>query len=254
MGIAISVPLQRLGRRVLDTVFPPLCLVCREEVSEPGSLCPACWQEVSFFDGPACAACGLPFEVDPGGETLCGACHARRPAFDAARSILRYSDASKGMILALKHGDRLDLVPGFARWLERAGRTLLGEVDVIVPVPLHPSRLFARRYNQAAELARSLGRRTGRPVDPLTLRRLRRTPSQGVMRSAKARKRNVAGAFRVAENRRDHIAGRVVLLIDDVFTTGATVEACATALKKAGAAKVLVLTLARVVRPLPGNL
>jgi ComF family protein len=161
-----------------------------------------------------------------------------------------YDPASRDPVLALKRADRLDLVPAFSRWLERAGRPLLSQADVIVPVPLHWRRLWARRYNQAALLAKGLSKLSQTPCNVLVLRRGRPTKSQGEMPSAKARRRNVLGAFRVDAKWRDVINGRAVLLVDDVFTTGSTVDACARALKRAGAAKVLVLTLARVVRPM----
>ena len=163
-----------------------------------------------------------------------------------ADAILRYDEVSRLPILSLKHADRLDLVPGFAQWLERAGRELIQDSDIIVPVPLHRFRLWRRRYNQAAELARALSRRTGLPLDTGALIRSRSTPSQGAMASARARRRNVLGAFKVAERAR--IDGRRVLLVDDVVTTGATAEAASRALKRAGAVKVRILALARVVR------
>ncbi len=149
-------------------------------------------------------------------------------------------------ILALKHADRLDLVPGFSQWLERAGRELIASSDMIVPMPLHRFRLWRRRYNQAGELARALSRRSGVPVDTGALIRSRPTPSQGTMPSAKARRRNVLGAFQVPD--REKVAGRHVLLVDDVLTTGATAEAASRALRRAGAAGVQILALARVVR------
>jgi ComF family protein len=239
------------GRALLDLLYPPLCLNCRGPVGEPHNLCAKCWREISFIDGPACAACGLPFEIDPGPDTLCAACLAEPPAFDRARSAMRYDDASKGAILALKRADRLEFARLFAIWLRRSGQELLAEADVIVPVPLHPLRLWFRRYNQAALLGRRLQQMTGKPFAPLALVRTRSTPSQGKMPSAKARARNVQGAFKVPPRFDSTVRGRAVLLVDDVLTTGATVEACARALKRAGAARVLVLTIARVARPLP---
>lgn len=230
---------------ILDLLFPPLCMACRTPVAEPG-LCAACWNAVTFLEGPACACCGLPFPVDLGEGNFCAACLARPPAFDSARAILAYDENSRGAILALKHADRLDLVPGFARWLARAGRSALSRSEVIVPVPLHRFRLWRRRYNQAAELARRLGRQHGIGVEPAALIRTRPTESQGAMASARARRRNVLGAFRVPDP--GTVAGRRVLLVDDVMTTGATAEACARALRRAGAAEVHVLALARVVR------
>ncbi|MEJ1969825.1 MAG: ComF family protein [Rhizomicrobium sp.] len=246
--------MKRAGRAALDFVFPPLCIACRAHVAGPGALCAACWQAIQFLDGPMCDCCGLPFEFDPGGETLCAGCHARPPAYDKARAVMRYDEHSRGPILALKHGDRLDLTPGFARWLDRGGRALIDEADVILPVPLHAMRLWTRRYNQSAELARALSRLSGKPLDVAALSRSRATPSQGAMRSAKARRRNMLGAFKVSPRHKSAIAGRKILLVDDVLTTGATVDACARALKRAGAQKVLVLALARVVRPLAGDI
>jgi ComF family protein len=142
--------------------------------------------------------------------------------------------------------------PGLSRWLVRAGRPLLETADLIVPVPLHRSRLWWRRYNQSAELARAIGRVTGKRLEPLALARKRPTPSQGAMASAKARRRNMLGAFAIGSTGAAAVKGTSVLLVDDVLTTGATVEACARVLKRAGASPVAVLTLARVVRPLTG--
>ncbi len=218
---------------------------CRTAVSEPG-LCADCWSGIAFLDGPGCACCGLPFPVEMEGENFCAACLARKPAFDTARAILAYDEKSRGAILALKHADRLDLVPGFARWLARTGRASLGDCDLIVPVPLHRWRLWQRRYNQSAELARRLAADSAVTADPFVLVRSRATPSQGAMGSAKARRRNVQRAFQVPDPSR--VAGKRILLLDDVLTTGATAEACARALKRAGASRVHVLALARVVK------
>lgn len=227
-----------------DLLFPPLCIACREPAASSG-FCAACWSKIQFLDGPLCACCGIPFDV-PVEDTLCAVCLAHPPAFDIARAILRYDETSRGPILALKHADRLDLVPAFAQWLERSGRALIAASDLILPVPLHPFRLWRRRYNQAAELARALARRSGLKLDTGALIRARATPSQGAMASAGARRRNVLGAFKVPEPGR--VAGRNILLVDDVVTTGATAEAAARALKRAGAQKVRILALARVVR------
>lgn len=238
----------------LNLLFPPLCMVCREQVATANSLCAVCWQNIGFLDGPCCDCCGLPFEFDVGEGTLCAACQARPPAFDRARAVMRYDDASKAPILALKHADRLDHVPGFARWLMRSGRAFLDETELIVPVPLHRRRLWSRRYNQAAELARALSRLSGKLADSRVLLRAKPTPSQGEMPSAQARRRNVQGVFAVQAKSKPLVYGKIVLLIDDVLTTGATVEACARALKRAGARKVHVLALARVVRPLSSDI
>jgi len=236
---------------MLDLLYLPLCLVCRVPVSEPRALCPGCWRQITFFEEPMCACCGLPFEIVPGVDSLCASCLADPPAFDSARAAMAYDDGSRHAILALKRADRLEFARLFALWLKHAGRFMLEEADVIVPVPLHRWRLWARRYNQSAILAQRLSQLSGKGFDPFVLIRTRSTPSQGQMPSAKARVRNVRGAFKVPPGRISLIAGRRVLLVDDVLTTGATIQACARALKRAGAEKVLVLTIARVARPLP---
>ena len=240
--------LGRLPRRALDALLPPQCLGCGALVDEPGALCAECWDSVVFLGPPECAACGLPFEYSLGEGALCGACSRHRPVFERARAAIAYDDASRRLILAFKHGDRTDAAPAFARWLVRAGGALVGDAECIVPVPLHWSRLFARRYNQAALLAQHLGRLAGVPVVPDTLVRRRRTPAQVRMGWA-ARRRNLAGACTVRPRGRARLEGRRVLLVDDVLTTGATATACARTLLRAGAGAIDVLTLARVVRP-----
>jgi ComF family protein len=237
------------GRVVIDTLLPPLCLSCAAPVDSAGGLCSACWGALRFLDGAQCQCCGYPFELSTGAEDLCAACLARRPAFARARAALVYDDASRDLVLAFKHRDRLEAARPFARMMARAGNALLREADIIVPVPLHRRRLFARRYNQAAVLALALGKVSGLAVAPRALIRTRRTESQAG-KSRIARRRNVRGAFALRPAEAARIEGRRVLLVDDVLTTGATVEACATALTRAGAAAVDVLTLMRVVRPL----
>ena len=239
-------------RRLVDSMLPPRCLHCQAMVDGEGALCPDCWPLFDFLAAPLCESCGFPFEFDPGPhDAVCGACHAHPPHFDRARSVLVYGDNSRKLILDFKHGDRTWPAPAFGRWLARAGSELIGEADLAVPVPLHRSRLYARRYNQASLLAMALGRVTGLQVEPEMLTRNRPTPSQGRM-SASARRRNVRGAFRLRPGFEEKVRDSRILLIDDVLTTGATAGECARCLKKAGAAAVGVLTLARVVRPRGG--
>ncbi len=235
------------GRLVLDTVLPPLCLSCRAIVAEPGSLCPACWRAITFLGPPLCAGCGLPFDLEAEPGALCGACAAQAPPFRRARAVFAYDEFSKRLILAFKHADRLEGAPAFAAWMARAGAELLAETDLVAAVPLHRWRLLARRYNQAAVLAVALGRATGLPVIPDLLVRRRATPAMGRM-NRRERALNVKGVFALAPRHAAALAGKRVLLIDDVFTTGATVGECAKVLRAAGAASVDVLTLGRVVR------
>ncbi|MFO0998402.1 MAG: ComF family protein [Alphaproteobacteria bacterium] len=248
MGAAMGIRsfLSRSGAAVLDALLPPQCLSCRAEVREPGALCPACWSAVRFLGPPQCAVCGVPFDLPSPDGALCGGCLAERPVYGAARAVFRYDDGSRGLILSFKHGDRTEAAPAFGRWLARAGDELVARADLIVPVPLHWTRLFRRRYNQAALLAQSLAKVSDVPVALDLLRRRRATPSQGRM-SRSGRRRNVQAAFAIGERRHGTLGGRRILLVDDVLTTGATVEACSAVLLRAGAASVDVLTLARVV-------
>ena len=211
----------------------------------PAAVCGACWSGIAFIVDPLCERCGRPFEFSVTDRAICGRCIADPPVYDRARSAALYDDASRGLLLRFKHGDGLHLTPLFGAWLSRTGAVLLAEADLLVPVPLHRTRLFARRYNQAALLAIDVGRRAGVPVDVLGLIRARRTPSQGTKTRA-GRERNVRGAFKVTPDLAARISGKRVLLVDDVLTSGATVNACARVLGRAGAAKVDVLTVARV--------
>jgi ComF family protein len=243
---------KRSAARALDLLLPPRCLACRAETDRPGELCAPCWAGIRFVDGPMCAACGFPFDYELGPGTLCAACSARRPAFERARAVMVYDDNSRNLVLALKHGDRLEGVPTLAKWMARAGRDLLNDADLIAPVPLHRWRLLSRRYNQSAILANRISRITGVPAVPDLLARVRPTPPQGG-RSRSQRRLNVRGAFTVRAQHAPGLGRRRVVLVDDVMTTGATVEACARTLMRAGAAGVDVLILARVVRVVPAG-
>jgi ComF family protein len=248
------------GRLVLDALLPPRCLACGGAVETQGALCAACWQAISFLGEPCCARCGLPFPYDAGQGAECAQCAAHPPPFDRARAVLAYDDHSRRLILAFKHADRLHGIPSFGQWLARSGAELLVDADLIVPVPLHWTRLFRRRFNQSALLAQATaaawtrqgGGVQGPAFAPDLLIRKRRTRSQGHLTRLK-RAENVRGAFAVKSD--TAIAGKRIVLVDDVLTTGATVEACTRVLKRAGAARVDVLTLARAIRlPAGGGL
>jgi ComF family protein len=229
--------------RVLALVYPPVCAGCGRLAERPDALCPVCWQSVHFIEQPYCEVMGTPFSHDLGRGILSAAAIANPPVFDRLRAVARYDGISRKLVHALKYQDRLDLAPLMAEWMVRAGGEYVASADVIVPVPLHRWRLFSRRFNQSAELARHIASRSGKLFNPLDLRRVRRTAHQ-VGLGQKAREDNVRGAFAVTDKGKLEFAGRRVILIDDVYTTGATVSAAARVLKKAGAADITVLTFA----------
>jgi ComF family protein len=233
------------AKLALDIALPTLCVACREPVDGEG-VCAACWAKLSFIAAPFCPRLGIPFVYDPGPGMLSMEAIADPPAYARARAAVRYDDVARTLVHALKYQDRTDLAPAMGRWMTRAGRDLLGEADLLVPVPLHWRRAWHRRYNQSGALTRVIGYQSGVKVASEALRRIRPTQQQiGLSRSERAS--NVQGAFKVAIDRQHEIAGRRVILIDDVLTSGATVDACARALLRAKAASVDVLVFARVV-------
>lgn len=238
---------RQLGRTLLDAVLPPLCLGCNEIVATPGALCAACWSAFSFIAPPLCPRCGVPFARDAGPSALCTDCLIHPPRYGQARAALVYDARSRRIVLPLKHGDRTDMAKACGSWMTRAAADLLPRAELVGPVPLHWRRLFTRRYNQAGLLAGVVATEAGLPLAPDLLRRRRWTGSQAGLRG-KERRRNVRLAFDVHPRWANRVKGRGVLLIDDVLTTGATVDACVRALERAGAGHVDVLTLARVVR------
>jgi ComF family protein len=241
---ALRLPL----RLALDVALPRLCPSCREPVGDGAGLCATCWSKLSLIERPFCEKLGIPFTYDPGPGVYSMQAIADPPAYARARAAVRYDDVARTLIHALKYGDRLDLAPTMARWMARAGTDLLADADLIVPVPLHWRRLWARRFNQSAALAGFIAQQGGPPVSVTALKRARATPQQvGLSRTARAA--NVQGAFRVDAVGKAEIKRKHVLLLDDVLTSGATADACARVLLRAGARQVDVLVFARVVDP-----
>lgn len=225
-------------RAGLDVVLPPRDPFAKSEKD---------WDGIAYLDEPCCHICGFPFEYEVGEGALCAGCLAKPPRFTSARAAFIYNEASRDLILSFKHGGRTENLSRFAAQLRRAGRGFLANADMIVPVPLHRSRRIKRRYNQSALLGRTLSRITNVSFELDCLRRIRATASQGGQ-SAAGRKRNVQGAFSVPSSEKEKINGANIVLIDDVMTTGATLDACASVLLRSGANRVDALCLARVIR------
>ncbi|WP_454918043.1 ComF family protein [Xanthobacter sediminis] len=243
---------RRLGEGVLGLALPPTCVACGRVTGDAGGLCGACWSTLAFITPPYCERTGAPFLHDiagaPGAATprLSADAVAHPPAFDRARAAVLFTDVARDLVHDLKYADRLDVAAPMARLMALAGRELIAEADLIVPVPLHPLRLWRRRFNQAALLARHLAPSEGSRVRTDLLRRRRATPSQTRL-GRQERQANVAGAFAPCGDAASALPGRRILLVDDVYTTGATLDACARALRRSGAAHVDALTFARVV-------
>ncbi|MBI4923673.1 MAG: ComF family protein [Devosia nanyangense] len=242
----IAGPLRRLGGMVLDQLYPPVCLACDRPVATADALCAECFRALRPITAPLCPVLGLPFEVSLGPEARSAEAIADPPPFDRARSAVVYNEVARALVGKLKYGDRPELARFCARLMARAGHELWGPDAVLVPVPLHRTRQFSRRYNQSTELARALSKLTGIPVDPLLAIRRKRTRQQ-VGLSGDARHRNVAGAFAPHPDALARLRGRRVVLVDDVITTGSTVKAVTRALKSGGADRIDVVSFARVV-------
>jgi ComF family protein len=227
---------------VLDFALPPRCGGCGTIVSDVHSFCADCWKTVEFLGGSGCMFCGLPLQATE--QARCGACLARPPRIARTRAAVAYGDLARSLAIRLKYGRKVAIARTMAHYMVG----LVGEEGnrLLVPVPLHRTRLWVRGFNQSALVARELSRRLGIAVDPFALQRTRRTPPLKGM-SPLQRRKTVAGAFRVRD--KGIVAGKTVILIDDVLTTGSTAEACARTLQRAGASRVELVSWARVVKP-----
>lgn len=229
-----------------DLVYPPVCSGCGAMTIGHRGMCAACWSAIRFIERPYCEILGLPFSVDLGSGILSADAIANPPPFDRLRSVAIHDGIARNLVHGLKYRDRTDLAIMMAEWMLRASDGAVASSHAIIPVPLHRSRLVWRKFNQAAELARHLARISGKPLLAATLVRSKRTAQQ-VGLGARAREDNVRGAFTIPGSRLGDVFGRRIVLVDDVYTTGATVSSATRALKKAGAADVTVLTFARAV-------
>ena len=245
-GTRLAQRLAGLGRVVLDQLYPPGCIACEAPLAFGDCLCPSCFAGLGQISRPLCPVLGLPFEADLGPDTLSAEALADPPPFARARTAVRYGEIAGSLVSALKYADRPELARFCARLMVAAGRDFWPGSPLLVPVPLHPSRLRRRRYNQSALLALEVARLTGLDVDPHLVNRHRNTRRQ-VGLSGDGRLRNVQGAFAAHPRLIERLRGRPVVLVDDVYTTGATVKAVTRVLKRAGVAEVNVLTFARVV-------
>lgn len=250
VAVHATIGLKETARRALslafDVALPPVCPACRQPVAASGGLCAQCWSKLSFIARPYCERLGTPFPHDPGDGVLSMRAIADPPAYGRARAAVRYDEVARTLVHALKYGDRLELAPTMGRWMSEAGRELLTGADALIPVPLHWRRLWMRRFNQAAQLAKAVSERSGVPILHGALRRVRATAQQvGLARTDRAR--NVQAAFRVPEASKAMIRGKRIVLVDDVLTSGATVDTCARTLLRGGARGVDVVVFACVV-------
>lgn len=238
--------LARATETGIRLVYPPSCVACGGATSDIHALCPGCWSRIGFISRPYCERLGTPFSVDLGVPLHSPAAIADPPVFNRARAVCRYDDVARELVHKLKYGDRPELGQALANMMLLAGAEVLDEADLLVPVPLHRLRLWTRRFNQAAVLARIIGKKRGLPVELRALARVKHTrPQVGLSRPQRAD--NLQGAFRVAKPARPLVEGRRIVMIDDVLTTGATANAASRALLRAGAVSVDILTFTRVV-------
>ena len=235
----------KIGEYVLNLLFPPTCPGCGDFVEKSGTICAKCWQKLHFITKPYCPVMGTPFVYDMGDGFLSGEALASPPPFTRARSAVAHFGLARTLVTRLKYGDRTDLAPSMAQWMIIAGKELIESADIIVPIPLHFRRFLKRTYNQATELSRYISKSTGRPLYPSVIQRVKNTHQQ-VGLHANARHRNMIGAFRVPEKEKVKIENKHILLVDDVFTTGATVRSASKVLLRGGARTVDVLTFSRV--------
>lgn len=234
-----------VATKLVDAVLPSQCVHCHDFVAHPGLVCGACWSELSFIEAPLCDHLGTPFAFDPGPDVLSDEARRRPRSWRRARAVVEYSDVARSLVHGLKYHDRADGLDLMARTMARAGREILGEADMVIPVPLHGFRQWQRRFNQSADLARRISSLCGVAYEPMLVRRVRATRQQAGLH-ARQRRENVNGAFAVDDEACGVLFDRRVVLVDDVMTTGSTLEVCSRILLDAGCRSVDVLVFALV--------
>ena len=237
--------MNKIIKLCLDFLLPPVCPICKQRISEPFGLCPKCFSELEFIGAQKCSVCGRPLDAVVPGLAVCASCLKKPPLFHQAEAVFKYNDASRKLILAFKHGDHLELTKLLTKLMDIEHSSIIEQNDILIPVPLHWTRLLKRKYNQSALIAQRLAIKHHKIYDPISLKRIETTVSQGHL-SPKKRKENIKGVFKVKNHNK--ICGKNILLIDDVYTIGATVNECSKILLKAGAKRVDVLTFAKVVK------
>ncbi len=243
----IPAALRALALGGLHSIFPPRCICCGNAVGTDFGLCGDCWRETGFITGLVCETCGTPLPGEADQATLCDECLTHPRPWDRGRAALRYNGSGRRMVLALKHGDRLDLARPLGGWMARAATPLIEPGLIVAPIPLHRLRLLKRQYNQSALLSRIVAQTHGVQHIPDLFQRIRATPSQEG-RSREERQENLTDALRVNPRRAAALRGQAVLIVDDVMTSGATFAAATAAAHAAGAAKVHIVALARVAK------
>ncbi len=232
--------------KLLNLILPPRCIKCRNIVEKSGGLCSYCWSKIEFITKSNCSICGFPFEYDMGVDTPCAACIAKKPPYDKAVAVFIYNDKSSDLITYFKYGDKIHAASTFAELMYNKCRDQIDDADIIIPVPLHPKRLLRRRYNQSALISNHINRLSGVDTIPDLMSRKKNNVPQASL-SKKERLQNVKGAFSIKKKYINILQNKNIILIDDVMTTGATVSECAKVLKKSGASKVEIITLAKTV-------
>lgn len=237
-------PLYNSGSRLLNLLLPARCLHCGTSVDEVNTVCSACWQQMHFLSAPFCDTCSQPFDFTMPEGSECAACAQTPPQFDKARSVLVYNEHSRKLISEFKYSDRIHASKAYGKWMARAGKDILKDADVIIPVPLHSKRLKKRLYNQAALLAQVIAKEANITYNPIVLQRIKHRPPQAGLNKAE-RQKNIKGVFALKPNHT--LKGKHVVLVDDVMTTAATINECCRILKEAGVASVSALTLAKTI-------